>query len=91
MGRKRKLPVPKTGTGVSGRVRKKMKKSARQTRDRKAAVDLRERVTIKVLQNGGRVLATIDPVTGKVIKRERNPDYVPEDKQFEKRTRKRSA
>ena len=55
------------------------------------AADLRDRVTIKTFQKGGRVLATIDSVTGKVLKRERNPRYVPRDKEFDKLVKKKKA
>tara|TARA_Y100000310_G_C20701495_1_gene830391 strand:- start:4305 stop:4589 length:285 start_codon:yes stop_codon:yes gene_type:complete len=55
---------------------------------KKEEKDLRNRVTIKTLQKSGRFVATIDPVTGKVLKRERNPRYVAEDPEFTKLMRK---
>ncbi len=58
---------------------------------KKQAEALRKQVIIKTLQTGGRIVATIDPVTGRVLKREKNPRYAPEDKEFKRLLKKKKA
>lgn len=82
--RKKKKHPP---VGISMRVHRKTHKA----RLKKQAAAIRKQFTIKTLQKGGRIMATVDPVTGKVLKREKNPNYVPEDGEFRKLTRKQKT
>jgi hypothetical protein len=72
-------------------MRLSLQRKIHKAAQKKLNADLRSRVTIKTLQKGGRIVATVDPVTGRVLKREKNPRYVPKDKKFSKLLAKKRA